>query len=232
MLLPRNLIRFILIRVLYNSAGTDKNPYVRKGGGRPSRIAVGLGAGYLVLQIAALNVLASHGDALLLAVVPAGLWAAITAYYLLLPAAQYHQSRVHPVIPARLATVLRLSHATAVFAALAWTRWATGAWASAYYFCYWLVPIFTSFAFFMILRQTVQHGNGGRGLAGPTRACSCCGRSSASASSPFARTTTCRTTCFATVPHYRLRQAARTIAGVHGVPRAGGGGGRLFPAAA
>jgi hypothetical protein len=31
-----------------------------------------------------------------------------------------------------------------------------------YYFVLWVVPIFTTFSFFMILRQTVQHGNASR----------------------------------------------------------------------
>ena len=31
-----------------------------------------------------------------------------------------------------------------------------------YYFCLWMVPLGTSFAFFMILRQIVQHGNADR----------------------------------------------------------------------
>jgi len=36
----------------------------------------------------------------------------------------------------------------------------TGAPAAVYYFLLWVVPLLTSFSFFMILRQLVQHGNG------------------------------------------------------------------------
>ena len=73
------------------------------------------------------------------------------------------------------------------------SRWATGVWAALYYFFFWLVPIFTSFSFFMILRQIVQHGNGGRGWLTNTRIF-LLQPSSASPSSRSARTTTCRTT--------------------------------------
>src|SRR5262249_17269301 len=38
-----------------------------------------------------------------------------------------------------------------------------------FYLLLWVVPIFTSFSFFMILRQLVQHGNGGRGWLTNTR---------------------------------------------------------------
>ena len=45
----------------------------------------------------------------------------------------------------------------------------TGARTSATASLLWVVPLFTSFAFFMILRQLVQHGNGGRGWVNNTR---------------------------------------------------------------
>ena len=199
-----NLIRFIRIRAAYNAAGTDKNPYLRKDW-KPSKMAVGVGVLYLLLQIAVLTALTWYGDPLWLAVVPASLWAAIAAFYLVLPKSKYHQSRVHPVVPARVATVLRTSYLTAVFAALAWITWATGVWAAAYYFFFWVVPIFTSFAFFMILRQLVQHGNGGRGWLTNTRVFLI---------RPFIRFSVFPIGqdyhlphhLFATVPHYRLRQ--------------------------
>ena len=163
-----NLIRFTRIRAAYNVTGTDKNPYIRKGH-KPSKTAVRIGTRYLLLQVLTLTGLTFYGDPLLLALIPTLLWAAVTARFLTLPAAKFHQSRVHPVIPQRAAAVLRTTFLTLEFIALAWITWATGVWAAAYYFVYWLVPLFTSFAFFMILRQLVQHGNGGRGWLTNTR---------------------------------------------------------------
>ena len=149
------------IRAQYNATGTDKNPYLRKGQ-KPSKVAVRVGAAYLLLQVATLTALVWHGDPLWLAVGPPLLWAAVAAIYLMLPLAKFHHSRVHPVIPPRIAGILRTAYLTLVFTALAWLTWATGVWAAAYYYAYWIVPLFTSFSFFMILRQLVQHGNGGR----------------------------------------------------------------------
>ncbi len=197
-----NLIRFIRIRAAYNAAGADKNPYLRKGQ-KPSKVAVRVGGLYLVLQIATLTALTWYGAALWLAVVSAALWSAITALYLLLPASRYHQSRVHPVIPARAAGILRTSYLTLVYVALAWITWATGVWAAAYYVFYWIVPICTSFAFFMILRQIVQHGNGGRGWLTNTRVF-LVGRLIRFGVFPIGQDYHLPHHLFATVPHYRL----------------------------
>jgi fatty acid desaturase len=163
-----NLVRFIRIRAAYNATGTDKNPYLRKGY-KPSKLAVRVGIAYLLLQVALLTWLVHAGDALRVAVVPACVYAAAFIFYCFLPASKYHQSRVHPVIPARVATLIRISYLTALFNGLAWLTWATGRWAAVYYIAYWIVPLVTSFAFFMILRQIVQHGNGDRGWLTNTR---------------------------------------------------------------
>ena len=66
-------------------------------------------------------------------------------------------------------TVGRMTYMTAVFTGLAWLTWATGEWVAVYYFLLWVLPIFTTFSFFMMLRQLVQHGNGGRGWLTNTR---------------------------------------------------------------
>jgi fatty acid desaturase len=199
-----NLIRFTRIRALYNAAGADKNPYLRKGW-KPSKVAVGVGALYLLLQAVTLTALVWYGDPLWLALIPSLLWAAITAVYLVLPASKFHQSRVHPVIPSRVQAILRTSYVTVIYGALAWVTWATGVWAAGYYFFFWLTPVFTSFAFFMILRQIVHHGNGVRGWLTNTRVFLL---------RPFIRFSVFPIGqdyhlphhIYATVPHYRLRR--------------------------
>src|SRR5262249_43752825 len=152
-------IRFMRIRAAYNATGTGKNPYLRKGQ-KPSKVAVRIGMAYILALVGTLTGLYYLGSPVLLTVVPAAMWLLISAVYLRLPADKFHQSRVHPVVPLRYMTVLRLGYVTALFSALAWATRLTGAPAVLYYFLLWLVPLFTSFAFFMILRQWVQHGNG------------------------------------------------------------------------
>jgi fatty acid desaturase len=204
-----NLVRFIRVRAAYNATGTDKNPYLRKGT-RPSRVAVRIGVVYLLLQVGLLTFLVRQGDPVWLAAVPLALWAVAGTVFLLLPASKYHQSRVHPVIPSRWATLLRISYLTALFGGLAWLTWWTGRWAAVYYLLYWLVPLMTSFAFFMILRQWVQHGNGDRGWLTNTRVFFVRPLITFSVF-PIGQDYHLPHHLFATVPHYRLRRLHRLL---------------------
>ena len=67
------------------------------------------------------------------------------------------------------ATLLRITYLTGLFNSLAWLTLLTGVWAAVYYALFWIVPLLTSFPFFMILRQWVQHGNGDRSWLTNTR---------------------------------------------------------------
>jgi fatty acid desaturase len=204
-----NLIRFIRIRAAYNATGTDKNPYLRKGW-KPSRLAVRVGVAYLFGLIALLTGLGFYGDPLWLAVVPGMAYVAILAFYFFLPASKYHQSRVHPVIPLRWMTLLRMTYFSALFNGLAWLTWWTGRWAAVYYALLWVVPLFTSFAFFMILRQIVQHGNADRGWLTNTRIFFV-SRFINFSVFPIGQDYHLPHHLFATVPHYRLRQLHETL---------------------
>src|SRR5262249_20117190 len=74
-----NLARFILVRAKYNSTGTDKNPYLRKGS-KPSKLAVRIALLYLLVQVGGLTALVLHGDGLLLALLPVVPWLAMMAF--------------------------------------------------------------------------------------------------------------------------------------------------------
>ncbi len=208
-----NLARFILVRARYNATGTDKNPYMRKGVPQ-SKLAVRIGLVYLLSLVGSLVGLVWYGDSLLLAVVPAVLWVAVMAFYSRLPASKFHQSRLHPVISQRVMTLLRLTFLTLLFCALAWithlTDHAVKAWA--YYGLLWLVPLFTSFSFFMILRQWVQHGNGDRGWLTNTRIFFV-DRFINFAVFPMGQDYHLPHHLYATVPHYRLRELHEVLLG-------------------
>jgi fatty acid desaturase len=165
---PIRLIRFMRVRAQYNSLGTDKNPYV-SGGQKASRAATAVGALYLLVLLVVLTVLVRHGDALLLSVIPPGLWLAAALYFFFLPESKFSKSRLHPIIPLRWMTIGRITFASLLFIGLAWITFLTGRPAWLYFFLLWLVPLFTSFSFFMILRQVVQHGNSDRGWLTNTR---------------------------------------------------------------
>jgi fatty acid desaturase len=163
-----HLVRYLRARASYTVTGTDKNPYLYKDV-KPSRKAVRIGVLYVGLLLASLVALVMVGDALLLALVPLALYLLAVSFFAFLPARHFVQAKIRPVIPSRWTTLLRITYITLTFNALAWITYLTGVWAAAYYLLLWIVPLTTAFAFFMILRQLVQHGNGGRGWLTNTR---------------------------------------------------------------
>jgi fatty acid desaturase len=117
----------------------------------------------------------------------------------------FHQSRVHPVISMRAMSLMRITYMTGLFCCLAWLSLLVDSWTVLYYVLLWLVPIFTSFSFFMVLRQIVQHGNGDRGWLTNTRVFFG-NRLINFAVFPIGQDYHLPHHLFASVPHYRLRQ--------------------------
>src|SRR5262249_19777995 len=95
----------------------------------------------------------------LLAVVPAGLLAASLTFYAVVPECLYHHSNVKPDVSARGRTYGRVTYLTLLFPVLAGLSSLTDRPWGLYYILLWLVPLGTTFSFFMIMRQLVQHGN-------------------------------------------------------------------------
>jgi fatty acid desaturase len=199
-----NLVRFIRVRAQYNATGTGKSPYLRKGW-KPSKLPVRVGLLYLVSLIGLLAGLVYHGDPRWLALAPLALHLAVLTFFALVPASKFHQSRVHPVVSQRCMTLLRVTFIALVFNALAWATLLTGQPAPLYYFLLWVVPLLTSFSFFMILRQWVQHGNADRGWLTNTRVFFV-HRFIHFSVFPMGQDYHLPHHLFATVPHYRLRQ--------------------------
>ncbi len=202
---PFRLIRFMRIRAQYNATGTDKNPYMIKGQ-KPSKGAVRVGIIYLLVVIATLTSLFFLTDEWwLMPAVAFGLWVVVVAVFLKLPDHKYQQSRLRPVIHARYTSMLRVGYITVLLTTLAVVTKLTGAPAVGYFALLWVVPIFTAFAFFMILRQLVQHGNGGRGWINNTRTFLVAPLIRL-AVFPFGQDYHLPHHMYATVPHYRLKR--------------------------
>jgi len=163
-----NLIRFMRIRAAYNAIPTDKNPYLKKGW-KPNKTTIRVGILYMLALIAVLAGCVYAEQVLLLAIVPGCMYIAIMTFYAMIPETMYHQSRVHPVISMRVMTLMRMTYVTLLFNGLAWLSLYVTPYAALFYLLLWVEPIFTSFSFFMILRQLVQHGNGDRGWLNNTR---------------------------------------------------------------
>lgn len=202
---PLRLIRFMRIRAQYNATGTDKNPYMLKGQ-KPSKGAVRVGLIYLMsLAATLLTLFYTVEQWWVLPAVAGGMWLVVVAVFLKLPDGKFHQSKLRPVIHARYTSALRVGYITLLLTSLAVVTKLTGAPAFPYFLLLWVVPLFTSFAFFMILRQLVQHGNGGRGWINNTRTF-LVARLIRFAVFPFGQDYHLPHHMYATVPHYRLKK--------------------------
>jgi hypothetical protein len=199
------------IRASYNAIPTDKNPYMARGY-KPTRLLVRVGMLYMLGLVALLAALVLGEAELLLAVLPVLAWAAVLAFYALVPGHFYFQSRIHPVISTRVMTLMRMTFITALFWGLAWLSLLVTPYAALYFLLLWVVPIFTSFSFFMILRQLVQHGNGDRGWLTNTRIF-LVNRLINFAVFPMGQDYHLPHHLFASVPHYRLKRLHEALLG-------------------
>lgn len=164
---PPKLIRYIRVRARYASTGAGKGPYEAKG--PRSGLLIAVGAAYLLVLAGVLTGLTMLGNPWLLGIVPPLLLAAVALFYAAVPERLFRKTLVKPDLHPRWTSILRVTHTTLVFTALAWLSHWTGAPWGLYYILLWLVPLGTSFSFFMILRQVVQHGNAGQDRLTNTR---------------------------------------------------------------
>src|SRR5262245_12578900 len=154
------LIRYIRVRARYSTTGAGTGPYEAKG--PRSKLLILVGVLYLAALAGALTALVMLDQPVLLAVVPAGMLAAVLIFYARVPAHLYRQSLVKPDVSPRVLTYGRVTHWTLTFTALAWLTYLTDMPWGLYYLLLWMVPLGTAFSFCMILRQVVQHGNATR----------------------------------------------------------------------
>ena len=166
---PLNLFRYMRIRAMYNAVGTDKNPYLRSTGKPTPKTAVRVALVYLLGLVASLGFLVAWASWPVLIAAPIIAGAAIVAFYGLLPDHYYKATRMRSVFTPKQMTMMRMTYFTLYFSCVAWaTRW-SGRPVYEWMFVLWIIPIFTSFSFFMVLRQLVQHGNADRGWLTNTR---------------------------------------------------------------
>lgn len=163
-----NLIRYTIIRAKYSALGFDQNPYrddTVKTSIWPTRAGIlfAVGAPAVVVPLVAFG----FGYWSLIAL--AALYAAVATYYARLPADEFPGTQLQPVVSHRATAIGRISFMALVYAGVTIAEVATGAPAWAYYGLYWIVPLFSAFPLFMVLRQWVQHGNADRGRYTNTR---------------------------------------------------------------
>ncbi len=159
---PVNLIRYMVARAKQSAIGTETNPFSKPDEmGEPWAIRAGIlfavVAPLVAVVLVALGQFAAAFAFLLAA------WAAVVIYYYVIPDHHYPQSRINPVVSLRTTSIGRMSFLAIVYLALTGAEYATGAPVWGYYGLLWILPLFTAFPVYMILREWVQHGNADRG---------------------------------------------------------------------
>jgi fatty acid desaturase len=167
LVLPR-LVRYIRVRAKYSATG-EGGGGAYEGKGPRSRVLVLVGLLYLATLTAVLTTLVLLDEPALLAVVPPALLTGILAFYVAAPGRLYRPTTLKPDVSPRWTTVGRMTYLTTLFTALAWLSYLTDLPWGLYYVVLWLVPLATTFSFFMLLRQIVQHGHADSGRFSNTR---------------------------------------------------------------
>lgn len=163
-----NLIRYTIIRAKYSALGFDHNPYrddTMTPSIWPTRAGILFAAGAPAIVVP----LVAMGQGMLALAALAALYIAVVVYYARLPADEFPGTQLQPVVSHRATAIGRITFMALVYASVTIAELSTGAPAWAYYGLYWIVPLFTAFPLFMVLRQWVQHGNADRGRYTNTR---------------------------------------------------------------
>jgi len=159
---PLNLIRYMVARAKQSAIGTETNPFSKpEKMGDPWAVRSGILFAVIAPLIAVALVALQFFIAAIVFLLAA--WVAVVAYYYLIPDKDYPESKINPVISLRTTSICRMSFLAVVYLALTIAEYATGAPAWGYYGLLWILPLFTAFPVYMILREWVQHGNADRG---------------------------------------------------------------------
>jgi fatty acid desaturase len=204
-----NLIKYMIVRMRYNSVGVDQNPYITaEMVGNPWMMRVVVL--YVIGLFAGMIALSRNSTLEVTLGVAAGAYAGIMLFLALIPANWFPRSRLKPVFSFRSMAMQRITFTTLIVTALAVGKILSGEPTWFYVFMFWAVPAFTSFSLFMILRQLVQHGNGDRGWLTNTRVF-LTNPLINYAVFPFGMDYHLPHHMFATIPHYRLPQLHATL---------------------
>lgn len=164
-------IRFVEYQFAYmtvNTLGKGRSIYNGTARGRGfdvylPKLSTCLGVLY-ILAVNALFLFLTRTDRpgwLLPAALASGVLGTIGAY--LLPDRAIFRSPFRQAYSTRFAGSARLWFFTVVLAVLAWARWASDGRSPAYVILLWLLPLLTTFPFFMLLRDVYQHSNADSG---------------------------------------------------------------------
>lgn len=162
------LIRYAWVRFKHNAVGAGAgSPYQRSE--RPSKLPERIGLAWFVGLIAIQVGASLHGDPRFAVGVAGAYWLLLAALFLALSERHFRGARLRPVVGRRYLALQRTFFMALGSTTLTCLQIMTTA---PVWWCFallWIAPLLTTFPFFMILRQVVQHANGDRGWLTNTR---------------------------------------------------------------
>ncbi len=176
---PTTLLRYVWDNIYITTLGNSINPYQKtlnknpRGRIGPFRLTSLLGLGYLGAMVAVMGYLSWYGDWAQLLLAPVALVGGAIAVIALLPDDWFFQSDMRPVYSSKVCSGMRLTWITLLECALAWSRHATGVEWGVYFWLLWVLPLFTSWPYYMLLRDLYQHANADDGKLTNSRVIIC-----------------------------------------------------------
>lgn len=159
---PLNLVRYMISRAKHSALPQGTNPFF-DADHEANPWAVNVGILFAVgVPVVMIPLILMHQQSAALVFIAAA-WAAMVIFYVVLPDNQWPRARITPTISDRATIIGRMSYLGAVYGALTAIEYGTGVGAWGYYGLFWLLPLFTAFPVFMVLREWIQHGNADRG---------------------------------------------------------------------
>ena len=176
---PPTLLRYMWDNIYITTLGNSINPYQKslnqdpRGRLGPFRVTSLLGLAYLGVMVAVMGSLSWFGNWTQLLVAPVLLMAGAVAGIALLPDEWFFQSDMRPVYSSKVTSAMRLGWITLLECVLAWSKFATGVEWGVYFWLLWVLPLFTSFPYYMLLRDLYQHANADDGKLTNSRVIFC-----------------------------------------------------------
>jgi fatty acid desaturase len=175
---PPALLRYMWDNIYVTTLGNGVHPYAktvteRRGMLGGFRITSLLGLGYLVAMIGVIGYLSHFGTTAQFVAAPLVLMAVASAVIAALPMDWFFRSDLKPVYSAKVTSVMRLGWLTGLQVILAGSYFVTGFEWGVYFWLFWVVPLFTSFPYYMLLRDLYQHANADDGKLTNSRVIFC-----------------------------------------------------------
>lgn len=160
---PPALFRYMWDNIYVTALGRGVHPYMtEEDQGRTGfnfRLTSVLGVVYIFSMAATLGILANLGYGAAQFVVAIGGWLVASAVVLALPQRMFFRSKLKPVYSNKVTSIMRLGIYTTLCFATAYSKYATGTEWGIYFYLLWILPLFTSFPYYMLLRDIFQHAN-------------------------------------------------------------------------